>query len=364
MRIYLLWSLLLLMLTACHPGADLKYLDSRTTQNLEIPPDLTEVVLNDTFEIPSVFSSGVDETLNNIPVLAQVESIRLEGSADFYWLAIDDRVKNLYQTIKNFWASEGYTLDIDEPVIGIMQTRWVFKKEGASNEDKKRGFLEALFAGKELSASQDQFRTRLARDSDTDTVRIYISHRGTQYQRQFDIRQKDYEIPDDWSFRAPDPELEIEMLSRLMVYLGLAQAAVDSQMAKARLFQPRVTIHTDNAENETFLLARAVKQQTWNRLLHQLNRLDIEVISSDPNRGFSGNGVIVVKTAHETEIATSGLAAIFSTSIIELVPKEVVLIVSEESHDLTRISIQTPDGNADTSASGLEFLTMLYEHMR
>ena len=68
---------------------------------------------------------------NKVPVLARVESLQLQGSPDFYWLSVDEPVENLYQQVKNFWAFEGFGLIVDEPVIGIMETEWVYKEEGA-----------------------------------------------------------------------------------------------------------------------------------------------------------------------------------------------------------------------------------------
>lgn len=362
MKNYLLLSAIPVLLSACSSGTDLRYLDSRTTANLEIPPDLTKVELNEKFEIPSNFSSGIGESVNKIPVLAQVDSIKLEGSGDFYWLSIDGQAGNLYQAIKSFWASQGFQLDIDEPVIGIMQTRWILKEEGAENEEK--GFLAMLFADDDLSASQDQFRTRIARDTGTDTIRIYISHRGTEYKHQLESRQTEDDDPNDWAFRAPEPELEIEMLSRLMVYLGLEQANVDQQVAGVKLFETRVSIHTDNSENETFLLVRAVQEQTWNRLMHELDRLNIEVFSADPKSGFSGDGVVVVETEYEVRQESGGLFSFFASSEPELEQRKMVLVVSEETHELTRISLETEDGDVEESPEGLAFLTRLYERLK
>ncbi len=362
MKNILLIPVALAGLIACSSGPDLRYLDSRTSTNLEIPPDLTRTEINDKFVIPPNISSGLGETLNKIPVLAQVESLKLEGSADFYWLSVNGDTESLYQSIKSFWAAEGYALDIDEPAIGIMQTEWILKEEGASGQEQ--GFIAWLFSSNDLSARQDQFRTRIARDSDIDATQIYVSHHGMQYKQKPDIRKTDDADPNDWAFIAPDPELEIEMLSRLMVYLGLEQANVDEQIAKARLFAPRASIHTDNSKNETFLLVRSVQQLTWNRLLHELDRLDIEVVSSNPNNGFSGDGIVFVKTAYETQEEASGLLSIFSSSESKLGQKEVVLVVSEETHELTRISIETPDGEVEESAEGIEFLTMLFEQLK
>lgn len=351
---------ILLTLLGCSSGSDLEYLDARSSAQLEIPPDLTRTALNEKFEIPDNFSDGTGETINKIPVLAQVDTLKLEGSADFYWLSVEGPVDNLYRLIKAFWAAEGYVLEKDEPVIGIMQTEWIVKEVGSRQKDK--GFLAKLFDGDDLSASQDQFRTRIAKDANTDKTRIYISHRGTSYTHKTNTRKTDDDSPNKWAFRDSEPELEIEMLSRLMIYLGVHQAKVDQQLSTIKLFEPRASMHVNNSENESYLLVRFVQQQVWNRILHELDRLGLEVISANPKSGFSGDGVILVKTKYQTEEKKSSF--FWSSDEIEVVHKQVVLVISEETHDLTRISIETPEGEFDESAEGLEFLTMIYEQLK
>lgn len=349
--------LLVALLTACSSGPDLEYLRTRSSESLEIPPDLTLAVLNEKFVLPDNISSGTGETVGKIPVLAQVDSLRLEGSADFYWLAVDGPVDNLYKQVKDFWASEGYELAVDEPVIGIMQTKWLLTEVGTSKDNES--FIESLFSTADLSAAQDQYRTRIAKDSGTSSTRIYISHRGTEWSQQPQTRQTEDEDSSDWGFRPREPELEVEMLSRLMIFLGMKKAEVDQQLANIKLFSPRATIHTDNSKNETYLIMKSVKDLAWTRLLHELDRLGIEVTSSESSSGFSGDGVILAKTAYLVE-KDSG----FFSSDSEVVSKQVAIVVEEETHELTRISIETPDGDPDDSPEAVEFLTKLYEQIR
>ena len=139
-------AIFLISLAGCSSSeSDLRYLDSRMLPALEIPPDLTTVQHESAFELPTVFSSDSDDpdARKSIPVLADVDSINLEGIADFYWLNLNAPVGDLYQLVREFWASEGYTLAIDEPVIGIMETDWVFHEEGKKKEEK--GFLPAFY---------------------------------------------------------------------------------------------------------------------------------------------------------------------------------------------------------------------------
>ncbi len=304
-------------LAACGgSSADLQYLDSRVMPDLEVPPDLTMDVVDSKFELPAVFSGDGAGTENNIPVLASVDSVKLEGHSDFYWLSIDESVDNLYQLVKEFWASEGFTLAMDEPVIGVMKTNWVYNEEGKGDEDK--GFFAKLFSGDELSASQDQFRTRIARDPASGASQVYIAHRGTAYEYVLETRQTEDEERNDWGFRASEPELEVEMLSRLMIYLGMRQSEVDGQLASIKLFSPRASMHTvysgDDIEidekdqtkvepvDETYLLVKDGFTRTWYRTLHLLERLNFEIISANFKSGLKVKGQILVETDAEIEV--------------------------------------------------------------
>ncbi|MCP4492229.1 MAG: outer membrane protein assembly factor BamC [Gammaproteobacteria bacterium] len=355
---------LLAMLSAlmgCSSGTDTKYLEASSSARLAIPPDLTQATLNEKFEIPAGFSSGIDESVNNIPVLAQVDSLRLEGREDFYWLALDGSIDNLYQLIKSFWAAEGFVISVDEPVLGMMQTQWVIKKEGTEEQD--RSFFLSLFLDSRLTTGQDQYRTRIARDDYTGVTRIYISHRGTRSQPIKKVDPDDPYIPDAWIFRPPEPELEVEMLSRLMIFLGLEQADVDQQLADIKLFASRASIHIDNAENTTYLLVKAIKKQTWNRVMHELDRLNIEVIASDYNVGLSGDGEILIKSDFEVETKKSGFFSFFLDET-EMVNRVVRLVLSEQSHELTRIGIKTRGGDVNTSPEAAEFLAILHKRIK
>ena len=363
-----------LNLAACGgPSVDLEYLGSRTMPDLEVPPDLTLDVVDSNFKLPAVFSADGAGKEGALPVLPKVNSIKLEGHSDFYWLSIDEPVDNLYQLVKDFWASEGFTLAMDEPVIGVMKTNWVFNEEGGKYE--KKGFFARLFAPDDRSDSQDQYKTRIARDAGTATSQVYISHRGTEFKLvSLSGQEKKYaqahliksDEEDEWTFRASESELEVEMLSRLMIYLGLRQSEVDVQLANTKLFSPRASIHTDfageEAKGETFILVKDEFSRSWNRTLHQLERLNFDVISADLSRGLGNNAVILVETDIEMEVKDSGFFSFSSKT--KTVKKRVKLIFSEETPEITRIDMETDRGDVDNSPEGAEFLSFLYQYLK
>jgi outer membrane protein assembly factor BamC len=355
-------------LGACRGNsAELEYLDSRVGPNLEIPPDLTLIKADGSFELPAVFTTSGAETRDGLPVLASVDSIQLKGHSDYYWLSIDEPADNLYRLVKDFWASEGYTLAMDEPAIGIMETNWIFNKEGSK---EKKSFLAKLFGGDGLSESQDQFKTRIARDDGTAMSQVYISHRGTgnpgpEYSQSqaYDFAQNADAYEEDWKIRVSESELEVEMLSRLMLYLGLRQLEVDQQLAKMKLFPPRASIHTDYDEDETYILVKDEFTRAWYRTLHQLERLNFEIISADIGSGLTGKkGDLLVETDIEVEVDNSGFFSF--TPDIEIVKKQIKLVFSEESPELTRINMKTDEDDSKIAYEEVEFLTLLYQYIK
>lgn len=367
MRLIPAVSVLLLaaMLAACEGvGSDKRYLDASLGRDLELPPDLSENEEGSSFELPTGFSGNADGPTDKVPVLARVESLRLEGSGDLYWLNVDAPVDNLYQLVKNFWFSEGYRLAVDEPVIGIMQTEWVLTEQGPPEENT--AWYERLFGGNNLSASRDQYRTRIELDKTENASRIYIAHRGTEFVHVLELGEAQKRIDDDdnqWRFRQPEPELEVEMLSRLMIFLGLQKAEVEQQVANARLFRPRASQHMDASEKSPFLIVKDPYQIAWNRVYHQLERMNFEIESSTFKSDLLQEGTITINAQFSEGDEEKGLFSFFSSSD-ETVKKQIVVVLAEESHELTRVMIETRNGDLDTSPEGAAFLNLLYRNIR
>lgn len=347
----------------CQNDLDMRYLDASVGGPLELPPDLTLVQSESNFELPEVFAGDDADARDRIPVLAKVESLRVEGSENLYWLSVEEPVDSLYRQVKNFWASEGYRLTLDEPVIGVMQTEWILKEVGTSQD--KRNWLERLFSKEDLSATQDQFRTRIERIQQGKS-RIYVAHRGAEYNYVLDTSDRGL-IPDEddnnWRLRQPDPELEIEMLSRLMVYLGLQRVQVDQKMANIKLFQPRAFLKLNADENSPFLIVKDPYQIAWNRIHHNLERMNFEIAESVYKSGLVDVvGIFVVNLDVEDSNKRGGLFSLSSASEPET--RQIALILSEETHELTRVEIEDIVGELDTSPEGSRFLNLLYQQIK
>ena len=355
-------ALLAGLVAACESGYDYRYADPSVGQSLELPPDLAGVQVESKFELPAAISGDNETAKDKIPVLAKVQSVQLEGSGDLYWLQVDESVDNLYQLVKNFWASEGYRLNVDEPVIGIMQTEWIYKSEGG--EEESSSWFGQLFTTEDLAATQDQYKTRIERSETNNLNRIYIAHRGTEFKYVLNegAARKEAINDSEWNFRQPEPELEIEMLARLMIYLGLQQDDVEQQRGSVKLFKPRASLYVDADEGSPYLILNDVYQIAWNRVFHQLERMNFEIIDSEFKSGLSGEGVIYVN-APTVDIETSEGFFNFQSEEKEG-PMRFTLVFSEETNQSTRLIIEDETGEFDTSPAGSQFLNPLYQKIK
>lgn len=349
------------LLVGCANPLDRRYLDTSLGQPLEIPPDLAKLESKSDFDLPSSIKGEDPEVRDKVPVLAKVDSVHLEGRGDLHWLSIDEPVADLYQKIKNFWAYEGYGLVMDEPVIGIMQTEWVYKEEGAKRKDLP--WWESLFATEDLSASQDQFRTRIERDESGKGARVYITHRGSEYIYEFNLGDKNATgTGNKWGFRASEPELEVEMLSRLMIYLGVQQEDVDTQLAKMQLFQPRAIMDVDASEKSPYLMLLDPYHIAWNRVYQVLLRLNFDIEAAEFKSGIIGEGAFIVKSQVAEPPEETGFFSFLGTT--DRKQRRFSLVLSEKDHENTRMVLEDDKGNFDTSPEGAEFISLLYEHLR
>jgi len=354
----------LTLLAACGGGLDKRYLDVSINQPLELPPDLSEFETDSSFDLPDSIAGDGQSEAGKVPVLAKVDSVKLESSSDLYWLSIDGTVEDLYQVVKNFWAFEGYGLVTDEPIIGIMETEWIYTQEGGDHEDDS--WWASLFDSEDLSATQDQFRTRLERDASGQGSRIYIAHRGTEYVHEFQVGETDTEgegdTDNEWRHRQSDPELEVEMLSRLMIYLGLQQAAVDGQVEQVGLYSPRASMQVDAEEKSPYLILKDPYHIAWNRVYHVIEQMNLEINHTEFQSGLSEEGVISVKSKVVAIKEDSGFFSFGSSE--EKSVRDFVLVLSEETHEVTRVIVEDGKGQFDTTPEGAEFLTLLYEQLK
>ena len=262
---------------------------SAQTQGLEVPPDLTQlardsrykqdgsgVVSATTYQPPS-FGAPATGSPNAQGVVPNTDpNVTIERSGNDRWIVTGLTPEQVWPKLKQFWGERGFTLVIDQPDVGVMETDWN-ENRAKIPQDFIRSTIGLIFDSAWDSGERDRFRTRVERNEKGSE--IYVSHRGA-----VEVLTGSNKDSSTWQPRAADPELEAEMLRRLLLKLGAEEERATALVApgetpppRARLPQggPAGTVEVDDDFD-----------RAWRRVGLALDRSGFAVEDRDRAKGF------------------------------------------------------------------------------
>jgi len=339
-------------------------------QPLEIPPDLTAPTRDDRFAVPDVSPRGVatysaysadragqPAASSGPEVLATPDKMRIERAGTQRWLVVGGTPEELWPQIKDFWLELGFILNIDSPEIGVMETDWA-EDRAKIPQDFVRATIGKVLDGLFSTPERDKFRTRLEQGKDAGTVEVYISHRGMM--EIYPTEAKDSTI---WQPRPADPELEAEMLRRLMVRLGAEEARAEAALTQAPT-EERARIAA-GSDGQVSLNMEEPFDRAWRRVGLALDRIGFTVEDRDRAQGLYY--VRYVDPDADNKSPEKGflskLAFWRSDDKPALGGSEYRLRV-QGLGDSSRVTVMTREGGADSSETAKRMLGLLQNELR
>lgn len=345
------------------------YKSAKQVSTLEIPPDLTAPSRDDRYTVPDSAPRGV-ATYSNYstdrasqpqtsgPEVLPVskDNIRIERAGAQRWLVVPGTPEALWPQIKDFWIESGFILNIDRPEIGVMETDWA-EDRAKIPQDWLRSTIGRVFDGLWSTSLRDKFRTRIEEGKEPGTVEVFISHRGVE-----EVFTSQAQERTSWQPRPSDPELEAEMMSRLMIRLGVEEArAAEIVQAEPVSERARLTAVGNGVKlevDESF-------DRAWRRVGLALDRLGFAVEDRDRTQGLyfvryidpdAGSG-------QEAPGMLSKLAFWRSSNDVAERGGEYRIRVAGEG-DISRVTVLTREGGEDASETATRILTVLHEQLR
>lgn len=286
-------SLLALTLAGCGILPDSRKIDYKSAgkvPTLEVPPDLSQISRDDRFLVPDAAGRGsatfsaysADRTplaqAENSAVLPKVDKVRVERSGNQRWLVVAASSDKTWDTVKDFWQETGFIINIERPAAGVMETDWA-ENRAKIGQDFIRSTLGKLLDSLYSTGERDKFRTRLEPGLEPGTTDVFISHRGME-----EVYTSTAKDETRWQPRPPDPEIEAEMLRRLMVRLGSDEKRAEASVASAKA-EPRAKLaKADDGSGTLDVYERF--DRAWRRVGLALDRVGFTVEDRDRSRGL------------------------------------------------------------------------------
>ena len=326
-------------------------------KSLEVPPDLTQLSRDSRYQTQGgvISASGASATKataatgNTASVaVGAMGGVRVERAGQQRWLVLPMTPEQAWPLVRNFWEKRGFAIDFEDAQAGLLETNWAENRAKLPKEGLRR-FLGGLVDRLYDTGERDRFRTRIERTAEGSEV--FVSHRGVE---EFDSGAAGEGT--GWRSRPNDPLLEAEMLTRLMVALGVgdgpARAAVagaPEQPARARAVAGAAALEID----EPF-------DRAWRRVGLALDRGGFTVEDRDRAAGLYYVRYVDPKSAGKEE---PGFWARLMGESNTLVPIRYRVVV-KSSNAKTLVTVLTSAGAADVGENGQRIAAQLVNELR
>lgn len=344
------------------PGAKkVDYKKSKPTDALEIPPDMSSHTINDAPDAIDIAGTTFIEEMGETrttgggrAVLPSQENMRVERDGNQQWLVVYGTPELVWPQVKEFWLQEGFLIRREDPRVGVLETGWLENRADIP-QGPIRNVLGKVMDSAYTAATRDQYRTRLERGTDDGFTEIYVTHRGVE-----EVISGDAIDPNtSWQMRPTDPELEAEMLKRMMVFLGVEEQKAAVMVAQQTEQAVRAQLISDS--NGDMLVINEDFSRAWRRTGVALDRVGFSVddrIRSDGIYYVQYNDPLADQNK-EGFLTKIGLWS--SDDDEDGTQYQIVLLANGPS---TNVIVNNAQGERDTTSTAKRILTLLEEQLR
>lgn len=342
--------------------------------SLEVPPDLTQPSRDDRYAVPDItprgsatYSEYASERKPGTtaaaatPVVPDAEKMRIERAGSQRWLVVPGTPEELWPKLKEFWQELGFIIDLELPEAGVMETDWA-ENRAKIPQDIIRSTIGKVFDSLYSTPERDKFRTRIEKGTEPGTVEIYISHRG-----MYEVYVTEGKDQTRWQPRPPDPELEAEMLRRLMVRLGVEETRAKTLLAADKA--PERAKLARAPDGSGTLVVEETFDRAWRRVGLALDRVGFTVEDRDRSQGLYYVRYIDPEASTQKKGESEGwLAKLNPLNLFkgkpEVDPKQQYRIHVQGNGPESKVRVLTREGGIDTSPTAQKILTLLFEQLK
>jgi outer membrane protein assembly factor BamC len=261
--------------------------------------------------------------------------------------------------VKDFWQETGFIVNLEIPEAGVMETDWA-ENRAKIPDGIIRNTLGKLLDSVYSTSERDKFRTRMERSIEAGSTEVYISHRGME--EVVTSSSGSTQEQTKWQPRPPNPELEAEMLRRLMVRLGVQEDRVKAQLAGPSGV-PRASL-SRSSDGATLSLDEQF-DRAWRRVGLALDRVGFTVEDRDRSKGLYFVRYIDPETDNKSADNKGWLSRLKFWGGDTAKPKnEQYQILVRGGDSRAEVNVLDKSGAREKSETAGRILSLLYEQLK
>ena len=346
-------------------GKRIDYKSAGSAPSLELPPDLTAPTYDDRYSVNSANQLAArNATRPKSELLPVSTEAHIARAGNERWLVVKSTPEQAWAQVRKFWNDTGFVIAQEQPALGVMETDW------AENRAEIPQDLLRKYVGKYIDVfystyKRDKFRSRIERGVEPGTVEIYISHRGMEQVPTAKIDNAQG-AGFAWAVMPPNPDLEAEMLGRMMMAFGTPEAQAAAAASPAALSSGPVHARLEKADGVSKLVVDDPFDRAWRRVGLALDRSGFTVVDRDRS-----NGIYFVRFSDpDADMARKDKEKGFLSKIFSFwktddkdKPEQYRIKIVETSPQST-VSVQDPSGNPDRTQASDRILALLREQLK
>lgn len=346
------------------------YKTSGTVPSLEVPPDLTKPDRDDSMMVPDLNPSGsasfsqyagersAVQTGTSSRVMPEQKNVQYVREGKRHWLVLQGDPDQLWNRVRSFWLENGFLLVVDDPAVGIMETDWAENRADIP-EGPIRKLLSKALDSFYSAGTRDKFRVRIERGQEAATSELFLTHRGMEEEV---VESAGTTSGTVWRLRDVDPELEIEMLKRMLVFLGTEEKKAEQVLVRDETRSaPKASMVSSESDGFSLLLSEPFSR-AWRNVGLGLDRVGFNVEDRDRSRGTYY--VRYRDPEKETGKQKGFLSKLAFWSDDETPVDEQYQVYLQSEVSQTRVTVRDKDGASDQSPTARRILTLLQEQLQ
>jgi outer membrane protein assembly factor BamC len=367
-----LFLVVMLSLAGCESMPSLsKRIDYKSaagsTPSLELPPDLTTPQYDDRYAVSSASELAAKDATHPkqselLPVNSEAHVARAGTQR---WLVVKATPEQAWSPVRKFRTDSGFVIATEQPALGIMETDWA-ENRAEIPQDILRKYIGKYIDVFYSTYKRDKFRTRIERGADPGTVEIYVSHRGMEQvptTKVDNVQGAGFA----WGLMPPNPGLEAEMLSRLMMRFGTPEAVAEAATSPSAAASAPQHARLEKADGLSKLVVDDPFDRAWRRVGLALDRTGFTVVDRDRSSGT----YFVRFSDPDTEMARKDREKGFLSKLLTFwkkdddkdKPEQYRIKVAEASPQST-VVVEDTTGKPDRSPASERILALLRDQLK
>ena len=278
----------------------------------------------------------------SLGVALSTDEVKLARDGNHYWLEAPGELNQWWSAVKQFWLSNEIEIERENMPLAMMYTAWFEDR----SQFVETSFFQKAFSKLRSTNLRDQYVVRFENNAQAGYVEIHIVHRG--------MRHVEYGDNLRWLPRGRDPELELEMLKKLALYIDVGEERAQTMMAQASQTIETVSLQTQG--DVVWLKLRRSFAQAWKQVGDEILAAGYEL--EDLNRS---EGLYYV---HGDLFQEIDKANVFSAFTGEKKGEDKPFIVKLQTvGDFVRVDILPREGSEISSSEIESFLSELADEL-